>query len=180
MKILTLQTCHDLAEVGRTQPDGPSDRLVAQIPQCTSPIPHNTLFCNRNVHRCARFCYKIVHFGIFVWYHVGFVRWVNSALSNFWHICWRVLHRYHIFNYVMKFTAWTLNFTGHNKLKLLLLLKLEKNIYIALHLNTRVSPTKGLLFYNLLGTGWKKIPGNEGPIIYRNPPWASSHTVCIM
>ena len=31
---------------------------VAQIPQCTSTISHNVLFCNRNVHMCAHFCYK--------------------------------------------------------------------------------------------------------------------------
>ena len=32
---------------------------VAQIPQ--SHIPQCT-FCNRNVHMCAHFCYKMVHF----------------------------------------------------------------------------------------------------------------------
>ena len=30
----------------------------------TFPISHNTLFCNRNVHMCAHFCYKMVHCGI--------------------------------------------------------------------------------------------------------------------
>ena len=33
----------------------------SQIPQCTSPLSHNASFCNRNVHKCAHFCYKMVH-----------------------------------------------------------------------------------------------------------------------
>ena len=32
--------------------------------------------CNRNVHMCAHFCYKMVHCGIFIWCIVGFGRWV--------------------------------------------------------------------------------------------------------
>ena len=36
-------------------------RPVAQIPQCTSPMSHNATFCNRNVHICAHFCYKMMH-----------------------------------------------------------------------------------------------------------------------
>ena len=47
----------------------------SHIPQCTSPISHNVPFCNRNVHMCAHFCYKMVHCGIFVWCIVGFARW---------------------------------------------------------------------------------------------------------
>ena len=42
------------------------------IPQCTSPKPHNTPFCKRNVHMCAHFCYEMLHCGIFVWCIVGF------------------------------------------------------------------------------------------------------------
>ena len=38
----------------------------APIPQCTDPIAHNAPFCDRNVHRCAHLCYKMVHCGIFV------------------------------------------------------------------------------------------------------------------
>ena len=35
------------------------NRPVAQIPQCSSPISHNVLFCNRNVLKmCAHFCYE--------------------------------------------------------------------------------------------------------------------------
>ena len=37
---------------------------VAQMPQCISPISLNTPCCNRNVHMCAHFCYKMVHWGI--------------------------------------------------------------------------------------------------------------------
>ena len=33
-------------------------------------------FCNRNVHTCAHFCYKIVHCGIWDWYIVGLLRQV--------------------------------------------------------------------------------------------------------
>ena len=35
------------------------NRAVAQFPQCISPICYNAPFCNRNVHMCAHFCYKI-------------------------------------------------------------------------------------------------------------------------
>ena len=51
----------------------PCHRPISQIPQCTSPISHNTPvsshnapFRNRNVHTCAHFCYEMVDFGIFV------------------------------------------------------------------------------------------------------------------
>ena len=33
------------------------------IPQYTSHISHNAPFCNRNVHICAHFCYKMVYCG---------------------------------------------------------------------------------------------------------------------
>ena len=33
---------------------------IWQIPQCIRQIFHNTLFCNRNVHTYAHFCYKKV------------------------------------------------------------------------------------------------------------------------
>ena len=39
----------------------------AQIPQYTSPISHKAQFCNRNVHMCAHFCYKMIQCGIFLW-----------------------------------------------------------------------------------------------------------------
>ena len=40
---------------------------------------HSATFCNRNVHMCAHFCYKMVHYGIFVKYIVGFVRWIHCS-----------------------------------------------------------------------------------------------------
>ena len=43
-----------------------SQVAIFTIPQCSSPISHNASFCNRNVDMCARFCYKMVHCGIFV------------------------------------------------------------------------------------------------------------------
>ena len=61
------------------------NRLISQIPQCTSPISHNVPLCNRNVHTCAHFFYKMVHCGISVWCIVGFVRCVywQSMACNF-------------------------------------------------------------------------------------------------
>ena len=38
---------------------------ISQIPKCICAISHNASFCNRNVHMCAHFCYKMVHCGIF-------------------------------------------------------------------------------------------------------------------
>ena len=52
------------------------NRPITQIPQYTSPIPNNVPFCDRNVHMCAHFCYKMVHCGIFVSCIVAFLRWV--------------------------------------------------------------------------------------------------------
>ena len=40
-----------------------TNRPVSQIPQCIRPIAYNAPFCNRNVHACAHFCYKAMHFG---------------------------------------------------------------------------------------------------------------------
>ena len=34
-------------------------RAISQIPQCIRQISHNAPFCNRNVHMCAHFCYKL-------------------------------------------------------------------------------------------------------------------------
>ena len=56
------------------------NRPDTQIPQCTYAISHNALFCNRNVHTCAHFCYKMVHCGIFVWCIMGYV--ICLALSQ--------------------------------------------------------------------------------------------------
>ena len=40
------------------------NKHVSQFPQCIGHISHNALFCNRNVHVCAHFCYEMVHYGI--------------------------------------------------------------------------------------------------------------------
>ena len=53
--------------------------LIEKI-NLTSPtihqISHNAPFCNRNMHTCAHFCYKVVHCGMWDWWMVGFVRWI--------------------------------------------------------------------------------------------------------
>ena len=59
----------------------PFNKLVAKIQQCTNPISHNASFCNRNVHICAHFCYKMVHCGIFVKSIVGYL---SKALWDLW------------------------------------------------------------------------------------------------
>ena len=42
-------------------------RPISQIPQCISVISHNAPFCNRNVHTCGHFCYKMEHCGKWDW-----------------------------------------------------------------------------------------------------------------
>ena len=57
-----------------------SNRPISQIPGCICAIiSHNASFCNRNVHMCAHFCYKMMHCGIFVSCILGFVRCVYWA-----------------------------------------------------------------------------------------------------
>ena len=53
-------------------------------PTAHQPISHNAPFCNRNVHMCAHFFYKIMHCGIFVTCIVGFVRWVHWNQWYYW------------------------------------------------------------------------------------------------
>ena len=48
-------------------------RHIPQIPQYIRQIPHNAPFCNRNVHTCVHFWYKMVHCGIWDCCIVGFV-----------------------------------------------------------------------------------------------------------
>ena len=66
----------------------------SQIPQCISPISHNALFCNRNVHMCAHFCHKMVHCGIF-----GSIPFLVISLQQFFRISW--LHSWCMQNFVM-------------------------------------------------------------------------------
>ena len=78
---------------------GTPNRPVAQTPQYTSPTLHNAPFCNRNVHRCAHFCYKMVHCGIFVM-RCGVCEAglfillfsVHSIIGNIQPILWLCLH----------------------------------------------------------------------------------------
>ena len=46
----------------------------SQILQCTEQMSHNAPFCNRNVHTCAHFCYKMAHCGLRYWCIVGCVQ----------------------------------------------------------------------------------------------------------
>ena len=54
----------------------PANRPISPIPQCIRKISHNAPFCNRNVHICAHFCYKMLHCGIWHRCILGFVRLV--------------------------------------------------------------------------------------------------------
>ena len=47
------------------------------VPQCIRQMSHTAPFCNRNVHTCAHFCYKIAQCGIWSWCIVGFVNEIN-------------------------------------------------------------------------------------------------------
>ena len=46
---------------------------ISQIPrvECIRQISHNAPLCDRNVHTCAHFCYKVVRCGIRDWHIVG-------------------------------------------------------------------------------------------------------------
>ena len=59
------------------------NRLIFQMPEFIRQLSHNASFCDRNVHTCAHFWYKMVHCGIFVWCIVGFVRWAYSSHSGY-------------------------------------------------------------------------------------------------
>ena len=61
-----------------------SNRPTSQILQCTKRISHYAPFCNRNVHTCAHFCYKVVNCGIWDWCIVEFVRQVYCCLNCEW------------------------------------------------------------------------------------------------
>ena len=42
-----------------------------------SPVPHPTLHhFTTEMHMCAHFCYKMLHYGVFVWCILGFVSWI--------------------------------------------------------------------------------------------------------
>ena len=67
-------------------PSASGNRLISQIPQCTSPISHNAPFCNRNVHiSITRWCN--MHFSVAKRCIVGNG---TGALWDFWgyYISW--------------------------------------------------------------------------------------------
>ena len=59
------------------------NRYISQIPQCIRQISHNATLCNRNVHVCAHFYYKVVHWALLDRCIVGFVLQVHE-LSIKW------------------------------------------------------------------------------------------------
>ena len=52
-----------------------ANRPISEIPQCIRQLSHNVPFCNRNMHTCAHFCYKMMHCGVFVLGTAGFLKW---------------------------------------------------------------------------------------------------------
>ena len=67
-----------------------------KFPQCIRQISHNVPFCNRNLHTCAHFCCKMVHWG----YGTG-------AL-------WNLLTHwsYHSASYIRDFTVYCIHSAG--------------------------------------------------------------------
>ena len=59
-----------------------ANRTFVQISKYTGPISHNASFCDRNVHMCAQFCYRIAHCVIFVCCIVGLVRYVSNVANG--------------------------------------------------------------------------------------------------
>ena len=55
---------------------------LSQISQRTRQISHNASFCNRNLHTCKRFWYRVVHCGIWGRCIVGFIRWIDCSHIN--------------------------------------------------------------------------------------------------
>ena len=62
-----------------TIPGRSVNRPISQIPECIRQISHNATFCNRNVHTCAHFCYKMLYCGIWHRCILGFVRWAYTT-----------------------------------------------------------------------------------------------------
>ena len=73
---------------------------LSQILQCIRQIWHNAPFCNRNVHTCAHFCYKMVHCGIWDCCIVEFVRYVYCIFMYYMLmlISLKFIHEGHIYN----------------------------------------------------------------------------------
>ena len=57
-------------------------RSVLQIPRCIPRISHDAPLCNRNVHMCAHFYYKMVHCGIWDSCIAAFVQHVQLMIKQ--------------------------------------------------------------------------------------------------
>ena len=70
-----------------TIPGRSVNRPISQIPECIRQISHNATFCNRNVHTCAHFCYKMLYCGIWHRCILGFVRWAYTVHTTNASVC---------------------------------------------------------------------------------------------
>ena len=73
---------HDFCHRYQKVAIGNVSRPISQIPQRIKQMSHNAPFCNRTVHTCAHFCYKVEHCGIWDCCIVGFVQQVSSIWSS--------------------------------------------------------------------------------------------------
>ena len=68
-----------------------------QTLKCIRWISHNTPFCNRNIHMCGSFCYKIEHYGIYAtgldWCIIGFIQQVYG--NGDWRLLGMTFARWH-------------------------------------------------------------------------------------
>ena len=83
--------------------DSSSHKRISQIPHSIWYISHNAPFCNRNVHTCAHFCYKIMHCGIWDWCIVGFVKQVYRVQRGPGNILKLRQNGRYLWNYILKF-----------------------------------------------------------------------------
>ena len=87
-KISLSYMAHAYFVVLSVEPDSLSperNKPISQIPRFTRQISRNAPFCNRNVHTCAHFCYKMdlsvtgmcthVHISVTKWCTVGVWNW---------------------------------------------------------------------------------------------------------
>ena len=85
-----------------------SSRPISQIPQCIRQISHNVTFCNRKVHTCAHFCYKMVHCGDMGLMHYEICATLQSQLSAGLFILWGCFIR----NYTVLYDLFILRQSG--------------------------------------------------------------------
>ena len=89
----TLKWCKQLKSFLEQDNDHfiPGDVMVlTSPPPPPSPPPTYTMdqpnipICIDLQQKCAHFCHKVVHWGIFIWCIVWFVRWVYSCFRTTW------------------------------------------------------------------------------------------------